>query len=738
MLSRRTEAGLRRVVAAAGAALLVAGLSGCASTSGMRAGRAAERLEDFDRAVVEYEKALRARPDDLTARLSLQRAKLRAAQFHDERARHLAGTGKLEEALIELQIAGELNPASGEIDKRLRDLRSQLRAKLAVRTDGKTRLQTLVESAADLQPAGLELPSGVTLADSLIFRNASVRDILTAIGHFADINVIFDPQFRDQTVTVDLRKTSLTDALQAVTASTRNFYKISAAKTITVIPDTPAKRREDEDEIIRTFFLSNAEVKETLDLLRLVVDNRRLSPVAGVNAIAIKDTPDKIAAAARVITAIDKARAEVVIDVELLEVDRSRMHEYGLQLASPGDPPSAGINGNLDANRSDLTLRDLRSLSSADVFVTGLPGLYYRLLKTDGATRTLANPHLRTSDGVPSSARFGEDVPVPSVTFAPIASGGVNQQPITSFTYRTVGVNIELTPRLHHDDDISLRLKLEVSSLSGVGFNNLPTFGTRYVETTIRLRDGETNMLAGLIRDEERTTLEGIPGLSDVPIIGRLFGHTRRETKQTDIVLMLTPRIVRVLDLDIEDLRPFRVGRDSNGGVYELPLPAQQPSPPAPPQDDDGNAPANIFPPGTPVGPPGQIRPVPHADAGTDASADDDPAGHHAAATVGAHPCDRRDARDAVRVFLRAPRRAAPDTCASGRCLREERRSTRVERDDVSLPCACHSLPRAGLGQGGWPHGPLQGHSHRTALGVLRGPCDELPARASAWGLSSL
>ncbi len=354
----------------------------------------------------------------------------------------------------------------------------------------------------------------MTLADSLVFRNASVRDILTAIGHFAQINVVFDPQFRDQNLTVDLRKTSLEDALQAVTASTRNFYKISAAKTITIIPDTPAKRREYEDEVIRTFFLSNADVKETLDLLRLVVDNRRLSPVAGVNAIAIKDTPDKIAAAAKVIRAIDKARAEVVIDVELLEVDRSRMHEYGLQIASPG---SFGIDGGIDANRSDLTVRGVRSLTSSDLFVSGLPGLYYRLIKTDGNTRTLANPHLRTSDGVASSARFGEDVPVPSVTFTPLASGGVNQQPITSFTYRTVGVNIELTPRLHHDDDISLRLKLEVSSLSGVGFNNLPTFGTRYIETTIRLRDGETNLLAGLIRDEERTTLEGIPGLERHP-----------------------------------------------------------------------------------------------------------------------------------------------------------------------------------------------------------------------------
>jgi general secretion pathway protein D len=607
MLSRRSETCLRRVAAAAGAALLVAGLAGCASTSSMKAGREAERAEDFDRAVVEYEKALRAKPDDLTARLSLQRAKLRASAYHDQRARHLAGTGKLEEALIELQIAAELNPASGDIDTRLRDLRGQLRAKLAVRTDGKTRLQALVEGAAELQPSGLELPGDVILADSLTFRNASARDILTAIGHFADINVVFDPQFRDQNLTVDLRKTSLEDALQAVTSSTRNFYKISAAKTITVIPDTPAKRREYEDEIIRTFFLSNADVKETLDLLRLVVDNRRLSPVAGVNAIAIKDTPDKIAAAGRVIRAIDKARAEVVIDVELLEVDRAKLHEFGLQIASPGSP---GVSGSLDANRPNLTLSDLGALTTSDVFVAGLPGLYYRLIKTDGASRTLANPHLRTADGLPSSARFGEDVPVPTVTFAPIAAGGVNQQPITSFTYRTIGVNIEITPRMHHDDDISLRLKLEVSSLSGVGYQNLPTFGTRYIETTIRLRDGETNMLAGLIRDDERTTLEGIAGLSDLPIIGRLFGHTRKETKQTDIVLMLTPRIVRVLDLDVDDLRPFRVGRDSSGGVYELPLPAQQPQPAAPPQPDEGEAPGGIFRPGsTPVGPPGQIQP---------------------------------------------------------------------------------------------------------------------------------
>jgi general secretion pathway protein D len=610
MWSRRAEAwcragGLRLAALAAAAALL----SACATTTPMKAGREAERLEDFDRAIVEYQKALREKPDDFGIRRALERVKIRAAQEHHTRGRRLAGAGKLEEAVVELQIALELNPTSGDIEKQLRDLRAQLRNKMVVGPEGRTRLESLIDQSRDLPPVGFDIPRTMKLADSLVFRNASTKDILTAIGHFAAINVVFDPQFRDQTLTVDLRNSTLEEALQGVTSSTRNFYRVSAARTITVIPDTPAKRREYEEEIIRTFFLSNADVKETLDLLRLVVDNRRISAVSGVNAIAIKDTPEKIASAGKLISAIDKARAEVVIDVELLEVDRTRLREYGLQVASPGSP---GIDGSIDVNRPGQTIASLRTLTQSDVFVTGVPGLYYRLLKSEGASRTLANPQLRTSDGIASQARFGDDVPVPSVTFAPIATGGVNQQPITSFTYRTIGVNIDITPRLHHNDDISLRLKVEVSNLSGTGYNNLPTFGTRFIDTTIRLRDGETNMLAGLIRDDERTTLDGVPGLSDLPIVGRLFAKNHRETKETDVVLMITPRIVRVLDLTENDLRPFRVGRDSSGGVYEIPLPAQPQAPQQqqpPPEGDPGAI--RTGPPGTIYTPPAQPTPSP-------------------------------------------------------------------------------------------------------------------------------
>jgi general secretion pathway protein D len=322
--------------------------------------------------------------------------------------------------------------------------------------------------------------------------------------------------------------------------------------------------------------------------------------LTATNAITIKDTPDRILAAGKIIGAIDKARPEVVIDVELLEVDRTRLKEYGLQIASPAANPT-GLSGQADVNRDGFTLRDLRNLTQSDVFLTNLPALYYRLLKTDSATRVLANPQLRTSEGVAAQARFGERVPVPVTTFAPIAAGGVQTQPITSFNYENIGVNIDITPRTHHDDDVSLAVRIEVSSISGAGFGGLPTFGNRSINTVIRLKDGETNMLAGLIRDEERTVLSGIPGLSDIPVVGRLFAHNRVETQQTDIILTLTPRIVRVLDLRPEDLQPFRVGRETGAPLVDIPPTA----PPRPP----GDLP-EIFPP-VPQTAPGRTLPLP-------------------------------------------------------------------------------------------------------------------------------
>ena len=608
----RSEWIRRHAGAACVAAALAAGA--CAARSPIRVGERAERAQDFDRAVVEYTKAVRANPDSQGARLALDRARLRAAEQHFFRGRRLAAAERYEDAVIEFQLASELNPSSADIDAAARDARLKLRTRLAVSHEGKTELQSVIERSRTLAPPGLDLPQGLKLPDSLVFSNASSRMVFMALARFAGLSVVFDPAFREAPISVDLHNNTLDAALASLTASTHTFYRVTAQKTITIIPDTPAKRREYEESVVRTFYLSNADVKEVIDLLRIVVDVRQISPITATNAISLKDTPERIAAAAQLIAAIDKARPEVVIHVELLEVDRDRLREYGLGVGSA----DGGVAGSADVNRTNLTLRDLGRLTTSDVIMSGVPGIYYRLLKSDVNTRTLANQQLRTSEGLAAQARFGEDVPIPVSTFAPIAAGGINQQPITSFNYRTIGVNIDITPRTHHDDEVTLALKVSLSSLSPtVGFAGLPTFVNREITTTIRLKDGETNLLGGLIREDERTVVAGVPGLADLPLIGRLFGANQRRSQQTDIILTLTPHIVRVLDVSEEDLRPFRLGRDSGtgGGLPELPAiqvpPRDRDDLLGPPSATPTNPPTTPFPqplqgtlPGAPTAPP--------------------------------------------------------------------------------------------------------------------------------------
>jgi general secretion pathway protein D len=590
----------------------------CASSGSIRLARNAETAQNYDLAVVEYTKLVRKNPDDREARLGLERSKLRASQDHFTKARRLSATGSLEEALVEFQLAAELNPGNADIDRELQETRTQLRAKVAIRDSGKTRLESLIAQSLAAPMPGADLPEDAKLPESVVFRDASARDVYSAIGKFTNISVVFDPTFRDQIVSIDLRNETLADALNKLSAATRNFWRSSGQRGILVVPDTQAKRREYDEEVYRTFYLSNADLKETIDILRIVVDARRIAALTATNAITIRDTPERINAAGKIIAALDKARPEVIIDVELLEVNRTHLHEFGLQFASPSPTPPIGINGQADINREGFSLRDLTNLTAADVLLTNLPSLYYRLLKNDSATRILANPQLRTTEGIPAQARFGERVPVPVTTFAPIAAGGVQTQPITSFNYEPIGVNIDITPRMHHDDAVSLALKLELSSISGSGFGGLPTFGSRSISTVIRLKDGETNMLAGLIRDEERKSFATIPGLGDIPVIGRLFGYNRKETTETDIILTLTPRIVRVLNLTAEDLQPFRVPRESGAPGSDvmppLPLPLPLPKPPGDEQQAPAFAPtAPIVPTGpiTPLKPPSPVKPPP-------------------------------------------------------------------------------------------------------------------------------
>jgi len=582
----------------AAAALALLALVGCATSAAFRAGEKAERRQDYDRAVLEYSKAVQKDPNNVHYRKGLERAKVRAAEAHALAARRLASRGMYKEALDEYRLALDLNPSLTSLVVEMQETEARRQGGgLGITVD------EMKDRAREKALPGLVLGPGAQEPLGLSFRSASLREAYEALGKAVGVNFVFDPEFRDQQINVDLREVPFDQALNALATVGKTFHRVVDSRVVQVVPDTPAKRREMEQQIVKTFFLSNADLKETIDLLRIVLGARRIAPLPGANALTINDTPDKVAAAERIIDIVDKERAEVMVEVEILEINRTKLKEYGIEITSgTGEGIAGAIFPSTTVNevvardaQGNPTLIQPRPITLGDnpykksnLLITSLPGVIYRLLKTDTSTRLLANPQLRTAEGATAQARFGDQIPVPVTTFSPIASGGVAQQPITSFDYKNVGVNIDITPRVHHDNDVTLILKLEISSVAAsvgvAGVQNLPTFNSRQVTTVIRLRDGETNILAGLISDSERTSYSGLPGLASLPVLGKLFAHNRTEVQETDIVMTLTPHILRKTRFTEQDLRSFSLGSETSPLLFEVPgIPAVPPRPEASP-----------------------------------------------------------------------------------------------------------------------------------------------------------
>jgi general secretion pathway protein D len=554
--------------------VLALGATGCATSTAFRNGEKAEHRHEFDRAVLEYSRALTLDPENTEYQQALERARLRAAEQHAFAARSFSARGQHKEASDEIRLALDLAPNSPTY---LADLKAIDERRLS--GGSPTTMQEIKERARERSLPGLVLGPEARQPLGLSFRNASLQEAYLALGKAAGVNFVFDPSFQDQTISVDLAAVPFEQALNAISSAGHTFHRVTDAHIITVVPDTPAKRREYEQQVVKTFFLSNADLKETIDLLRIVLGARRVAPLPGANALTINDAPDKVAAAERIIQVVDKERAEVLVEVEILEVNRTRLKEYGIEITSA----IPGVEGVLGAILPDSTKKftlDDNPYSKENLVITQLPGVIYRLLKTDSSTRLLANPQLRTTEGETAQARFGDQVPVPVTVFTPLAQGGVAQQPVTSFEYKSVGVNIDITPRVHHDGDVSLNLKLEISSL-GALFQGNPTFRSRNVNSLLRLRDGETTILAGLIQEEERTSAVGIPGLGDMPVLGKLFSRNHKEAIETDIVMTMTPHVVRRASISEDDLRSFAVGGEASPLLFEVPgiAPIVPPSP---------------------------------------------------------------------------------------------------------------------------------------------------------------
>jgi general secretion pathway protein D len=453
------------------------------------------------------------------------------------------------------------------------------------------------------------------------FTNASIRDILNFIANASGINITFDPGFQDRAYTVQLEGVTLEEALRQILSVNNLFYKVLNQRTLIVVPETPANRAKYDEQVIQTFYLSHADATEMAQLLTNItrIVGIAIQPVIianrGANTITVRATAPMVAIISQVIGANDKPQAEIIIDVEILEVNRNRAQTYGLFLSSY---TIGGIFSPEAAPGADAVPFNLNTISqgvSTADFYLSVPTAAVQALESDATTRLLAKPQLRGAEGTKLTLNLGQDIPVVSTTYTPIAQGGAGINPLTSFSYRPVGIIVEMTPRVTYEGDVLLELTLESSSLGApinVAGTSAPSFNSRKVTTKLRLRDGESNLLAGLLQEDERRQISGLPGLIHVPGLRALFAaNGPNEIVQTDIVMLLTPRVIRTHQLSQKDLNPIYIGSQGNLGLTGPPPLIAPPAEPEPaPAPAAPAAPAPGGRPPTPTAPPGS-SPVP-------------------------------------------------------------------------------------------------------------------------------
>ncbi len=549
------------------AAPLVLLATGCSSAGHIAdAGDEAFEQQNWDAAVYHYLQALAEDPDNTEYKMQLTFARQRASQQHFERGVTMRRLGRLLAARDELQMAIQLDPTNQYAAQILEDVIEEM--EILSMPDGARRLEDLKEQArrAKVQPPVLNPRSKEPI--TLNFpKPKPVKEIYNAIGKAYGFNVLFDPKLKDDRLAVELRDLTAEQSLEMVMQAAGHFYKVLDERSIIVAEDTPQNRREYEDLVIKTFFLSNADVKEVDKLLRSLIEARRLSANEQLNAITLRDTADKVAIAEKLIRVNDKAKAEVLVDVEILIMQTTKNSNIGTALSTYNFNLSLDTGAiNPDAPGGTLNLDDFSDISSGEWFIN-VPSVIINLAKSSGDAEVLAQPQLRITEGEKASLLIGDQVPIPVTSFNTSNTIGGSVVPITSFQYRDVGITIEVEPRVHHNREITLKLKVEISNLGGsvsVGPDQeAVTIGTRTINSVIRLKSGETSLLAGLIRRDKTNNITKTPLLGDIPYLGRLFRNENTTQQDTDLVLTLTPQIIRFPDIEEEDLAPVWVGTES-------------------------------------------------------------------------------------------------------------------------------------------------------------------------------
>lgn len=602
-------------------------LAGCPKTDqSFDAGKKAEAVQDYDTALVDYERALRTSPTNAEYKLRAMRMRSMDSQFHLQQGEKFLDQGQVEMALAEFEKAAGIDPsnmAAQQELQRARDVVEEKRAASEPKQEAPPQPQ-FVSSPPELKPQIREV-GALTMTN-----NSTV--VFETIAKLAGLSVIFDPDFHAQRISVQLPTVSVEQALQAVALASKSFWQPLTPTVIFVAPDNPQNRREYEDEIVKTFYLGNTltpqDLTEIVTGLRSMLNIQKIVQMNSENAIVMRATPDEVAAASKIIDSIDRARPEVLIHVQVLTANRDRLRDLGilpgqsvavqftprtaLQPSSGSSSSSggsgSGTGGSSTSSVAQVTLNNLHSLGTADWSAT-LPGATAQAILTDNQTHIIQDPEIRITDGERAKLTIGERIPVATGSFQAgigvgVAATGVSPLVNTQFTYDDVGVILDVQPRVHPDNEISMKLSVDISSLAGssnIGGINQPIIAQNKIdEGEIRLKEGEASILGGLITRTETVNVNGIPGLAQIPLMKYLFSENSNQSQDQEVLILLTPHVVRFSPITAQDLRSLDTGSDMNVRVYReqdqalaQPAPNEQSNAPTSPAGATNQQPAN-------------------------------------------------------------------------------------------------------------------------------------------------
>lgn len=584
-------------------------LAGCPKKNGSqdyKAAQHAEELQDYDAAVDYYVKALAADPHNAYYRINLNQARFEAGQKHIHAGVKLREKGDLQGAISEFQRAQLLDPSSSVADQELKkslDLLAE-RNRAAEQQEEPPIMENgqpaLASAPPELKPLS-RAPINLKMSND-------TKVVFDTIGKLAGLTVIYDPDLQARRITTDLNNVTLEQALDIVCLESKTFWKPVTENIIMIIPDQTQKRRDYDEQVVRTFYLGNVAIAQDLTEvttgLRQLLDLKRIQQVNAQNAIIVRDTPDKLALIDKIIKDIDKAKPEVIIQVEVLEARTDIMRNLGILppqsttvTINPNNCTASGSSANCTSSTSStpinngISLTQLTHLNQSDVVFT-IPSATANFLLTDSATKIVENPEIRSLDGQQAKLNIGDRVPVATGSFqagvgvgSTAGAGFVNPLVNTQFQYIDVGVNIDVTPHVHPNRDISMKLQIEVSSVTGqatIGGISQPIISQRKIQQEIRLKEGEVSILGGLIERIDSKTLNGWPWLAKVPVMRYLFSTENKERQDNEDLIVLIPRIVRMPDWTKANLRGLFSGTDTVPAVkreMDLKAPTANPSP---------------------------------------------------------------------------------------------------------------------------------------------------------------